>query len=397
MAQACPVENILLDPEDDVSLLEIQWQRAHIIGWAVSGALGLVAIALCFIHVYLHLKVYVKPEHQRYIVRISFVTFFYSVFSWLSYRFYWFAIYFQLIRDGYQAVVIVNFFLLLLQYLGDSDYQQHQRILPHKKAPSRVKFAFVLSFNPSKRHSLQKLKWGILQYAVILPLTTLVCVILETQNLYCQGLLSWRYGKLYAMIITATSGTIANLCLMALFEAIQARGGLPIPRLSWQFFCVDWLFTIIFVQRTILAIVAHFGYILATEFWSPTNISNGIETIIISVEMVLFAVIHIVAFPTSIYKALSEEAKPPRQPLPIVKAIIDSINPMDVLRETWKGMKYLRKLLAGHPVGHSKFDFVLGMDEEHLDLQIRVFIPPNIRRPVRGVVNWVNREGDTEG
>ena len=45
----------------------------------------------------------------------------YALHSWASYYWYRQALYFQLIRDCYESVVIASFFSLLLYYLGDTE------------------------------------------------------------------------------------------------------------------------------------------------------------------------------------------------------------------------------------------------------------------------------------
>ena len=49
----------------------------------------------------------------------------YAIVSCLSYVFYQEAIYYQTVRDCYEAVVITSFFYLFLQYLGDTRAEQH--------------------------------------------------------------------------------------------------------------------------------------------------------------------------------------------------------------------------------------------------------------------------------
>lgn len=49
----------------------------------------------------------------------------YSIVSWLSYLFYSHSIYYETVRDCYEAVVIVSFFNLLLQYVGETTAEQN--------------------------------------------------------------------------------------------------------------------------------------------------------------------------------------------------------------------------------------------------------------------------------
>lgn len=73
-----------------------------------------------------HLEFYTKPSQQRYVVRILFMVPVYAIVSWFSYYWWTKAIYFQLIRDCYEAVVIASFFYLLLYYLGDTEEEHNE-------------------------------------------------------------------------------------------------------------------------------------------------------------------------------------------------------------------------------------------------------------------------------
>src|SRR5271155_3216188 len=65
--------------------------------------------------------------HSNSIIRILFMVPIYAVASFLSFWFYWHAIYFQVISDCYEAFAIASFFALLCHYIapnlhGQKDY-----------------------------------------------------------------------------------------------------------------------------------------------------------------------------------------------------------------------------------------------------------------------------------
>lgn len=71
--------------------------------------------------IYLHLRYYTCPSEQRWIVRILFIVPIYAFDSWLSLMFFSrenFYVYFNSIRDCYEAFVIYNFLSLCYEYLG---------------------------------------------------------------------------------------------------------------------------------------------------------------------------------------------------------------------------------------------------------------------------------------
>lgn len=77
-------------------------------------------IQLSKLQIYQHLRFYSCPAEQRWIVRILFIVPIYAFDSWLSLIFFSdnVYIYFNSIRDCYEAFVIYSFLSLCYEYLG---------------------------------------------------------------------------------------------------------------------------------------------------------------------------------------------------------------------------------------------------------------------------------------
>jgi hypothetical protein len=86
--------------------------------WAVAGFFAVMSILLTIHQIYQHLNHYSKPSQQKWIVRILFMVPLYSFCSWLGLRFFRVSIYFDTVRDCYEAFVIYNFLSLCFSYLG---------------------------------------------------------------------------------------------------------------------------------------------------------------------------------------------------------------------------------------------------------------------------------------
>lgn len=61
---------------------------------------------------------YVNPVLQKYYIRILWMVPIYAIESWLALRFRQQKIFLETAREAYEAYVIYNFYMLLLQYLG---------------------------------------------------------------------------------------------------------------------------------------------------------------------------------------------------------------------------------------------------------------------------------------
>lgn len=87
----------------------------------ISGVFVWSALILTCHQIFLHLKNYTVPNEQRYIIRILFIVPIYSFDSWLSLLFIGnnqYYVYFNSVRDCYEAFVIYSFLSLCFEYLG---------------------------------------------------------------------------------------------------------------------------------------------------------------------------------------------------------------------------------------------------------------------------------------
>lgn len=98
----------------------------HYLGLWLSAIFGIIAIAVSFFVIYMHATHYVRPHEQRHIIRILFMVPIYAAVSFLSYRFYTHSVYFEVLRDCYEAFAIASFFSLLCAYLAEDLHWQKE-------------------------------------------------------------------------------------------------------------------------------------------------------------------------------------------------------------------------------------------------------------------------------
>lgn len=98
----------------------------HRIGLWLSAICGLIAIAISFFLIFMHAKHYCRPNEQRHIIRILFMVPVYAAVSFLSYYFYLKTVYFEVLRDCYEAFAIAAFFSLMCNYIADNLHDQKQ-------------------------------------------------------------------------------------------------------------------------------------------------------------------------------------------------------------------------------------------------------------------------------
>ena len=97
----------------------------------MAGFFVLITIPISVYGVALHIEHYSCPKLQKHVVRILWMPCVYGLASWLGLRFKDAAIYFDTMRECYEAFVIYNFFTFLEQYLGQARERTHSTFALH--------------------------------------------------------------------------------------------------------------------------------------------------------------------------------------------------------------------------------------------------------------------------
>jgi ABC-type sugar transport system permease subunit len=98
----------------------------HLLGLWLSIVFALIALVVSFVLIYLHASHYSRPYEQRHIIRILFMVPVYAMVSFLSFKYYNHSVYFEVIRDCYEAFAIASFFSLMCAYTAPDLHQQKQ-------------------------------------------------------------------------------------------------------------------------------------------------------------------------------------------------------------------------------------------------------------------------------
>ncbi|KAF9996144.1 hypothetical protein BGZ80_003450, partial [Entomortierella chlamydospora] len=342
-SHVCPDYDDPWDDSSDPSLLpygdSLKGKR-HIIGWAISGTCAFIATAISFHLLYRHAKNYNKPSEQRHIMRIVLMIPVYAVISFLSFRFYKESIYFETIRDCYEAFVIYSFFILLLTYLGEDNETQRSKIT----GSDRRKLLYPLNcfyYNPLNENFLHYMKYGILQYVAIKPLCTFAAVVLQYYGLYCETVYDFHFGMVYITIIDFISVSVALYCLVLFYQTINMEIQDRSPLL--KFMCVKMVVFFCYWQTCLLSLLGALGVFKPEDGWTIINVELGISSILICVEMVVFSILHVYSFSYRPYVI-------PGVTTSAFKSLVDGFNPVDMLREIVWALQDTVLLIQGKPL-----------------------------------------------
>lgn len=250
------------------------------------------AIALAILHIYRHLLNYTEPTYQRFIVRIVFMVPVYALMSFLSLVLPRLSIYFNSIREVYEAWVIYNFLSLCLAWVGGPGsvvISLSGRVLK----PSVCLMTCCFPPIPLDGRFIRKCKQGCLQFVILKPILVVVTLILYAKGKYKDGNFNPKQSYLYLTIIYTFSYTMALYALALFYVACKdlLQPFNPVPK----FIIIKSVVFLTYWQGVLFFLAAKSGFI------QDADEAALLQNFIICVEMLIAAVGHFYAFPYKEY------------------------------------------------------------------------------------------------
>ncbi|KAI4301630.1 hypothetical protein L6164_034890 [Bauhinia variegata] len=260
--------------------------------YAIAFFCTIGAIALAVLHIYRHLLNYTEPTYQRFIVRIVFMVPVYALMSFLSLVLPDSSIYFNSIREVYEAWVIYNFLSLCLEWVGGPGavvLSLSGRVLK----PSWWLMTCCLPPMPLDGRFIRKCKQGCLQFVILKPVLVAVTLILYAKGKYKDGNFSPNQSYLYLTIIYTVSYTMALYALVLFYLACKdlLQPFNPVPK----FILIKSVVFLTYWQGVLFFLGAKSGLVKDAEQ------AALLQDFIICFEMLIAAVGHFFAFPYKEY------------------------------------------------------------------------------------------------
>ena len=304
--------------------------------WEVCFYFALLSFFISLRLIYLHLIHFSQPVIQRKIVAILWMVPIYAITSWLSLRFIDASLYFDMIRDSYESIVLYMFFALCYGYIGqiDRDHVDKGRIF--SVLSSKGEIGHVFPFNrllaPIDLRSdpaafLLQCKRFILQFVVIKPLATMIGIYLYTRDEYTPGDFSINSGYLYLCIMVNLSISLSLYWLVLFY--VSTKDALvpynPVPK----FLCIKGVLFFSFWQSVIIVVLHKFGIIdkIPITEYSSAQICVIIQNGLICFEMLIAAIVHSYVFPSTPFELLVRPSLNPR------RLLTNALDLNDVVRD----------------------------------------------------------------
>ncbi|KAI5476847.1 hypothetical protein MNV49_007143 [Pseudohyphozyma bogoriensis] len=315
-------------PEADTSAVDeskflsggLNWD-AHRVGWAIAGGCAVLTTLTGGVNVWRHARNYRKPLEQRQTIRILLMPIVFAIISFLGYRWFREFVYFEFVRDTYEAFTLAAFLCLMLSILSESPVEQRELLAAKEKRRLVLPFC-CWRFRPSKPYFIWAVKWSVMQdgqFVIVKPGLAVASVVTQALGVYCETSYSFAFADVYLMIVDFICVSIA------LYGLIVA---------------------LIFYQGLVFSVLTWIGVIQATEYWTTTNISDGLNALVTTFEMVLIAIFQFYAYPASEY---IPEIEDDSKPTSFWKSFLHSQNYSDFAIDIYLSIKFFIDWLRNKP------------------------------------------------
>ncbi|CAL4091837.1 unnamed protein product, partial [Meganyctiphanes norvegica] len=284
--------------------------------------------------IYQHLRYYSNPAEQRWIVRILLFVPIYAFDSWLSLLFFNrtdYYVYFDTVRDCYEAFVIYNFLCLLYEYLGgEGNIMSEIRGKPIRS--SCMYGTCCLSGKTYTIGFLRFCKQATLQFCLVKPVMAFTTIILQSFGHYQDGDWSVDGGYIYITIIYNISVSLALYSLFLFYFATRDLLAPFDPVL--KFFTIKSVIFLSFWQGVLLAIFEKAEVLASIPDVNAGTVSAGYQNFIICIEMFFASVALRYAFPYQIYGDFSVSGPGRTVTMQSISSSLkETMNPKDIMTD----------------------------------------------------------------
>lgn len=265
-------------------------------GVLVGGGFVLLAVPISIWQITQHIVHYTKPSLQKHIIRILWMVPIYALNALIGLEFPEQSIYLDSLRECYEAYVIYNFMKYLLNYLNDG--HDLEAVLETKPQVYHIFPLCCLAPWEMGREFVHNCKHGILQYTLVRPITTVISMICELNDVYGESDFKPNVAFPYIIAINNLSQFVAMYCLVLFYKANRTE--LKPMKPIGKFLCIKAVVFFSFFQGVIITILVYCGVLKTIFDISDTDtvkiISSKLQDFLICIEMFLAAIAHHYSF-----------------------------------------------------------------------------------------------------
>ncbi|CAI4233198.1 unnamed protein product [Auanema sp. JU1783] len=308
----------------------------------LAGICTWAALLITSHQIYEHLRWYSCPTEQRWIVRILFIVPIYAFDSWLSLIFFSDNVYifFNSLRDCYEAFVIYSFLSLCYEYLGgESNIMAEIRGKPIKPT-NYWTFTCCLAGKQYTIEFLRFCKQATLQFCFIKPIMAALTLLLTGLGKYEDGNWSPDQGYLWTTLVYNVSISLALYGLFLFYTATRELLSPYSPVL--KFLTVKSVIFLSFWQGFLLAVLGAMDIIDPIKDSAGNTVVNtgtvaaAWQNFFICIEMFFASIALKFAFKVSAYATGDATSVNDGRPVTlqsISSSLKETMNPKDIMQD----------------------------------------------------------------
>ena len=266
--------------------------------WALLGLLTVLAFVIYFFgNLTCHLSQFHCPQEQTYILRIISFPMLVCFIGFLSYYFYFAALYLELFSVLYEVIAIYSFYKLVIQYLGGWEEMKNM----FKSMKTRKRCCSIVPVSPN---FLKHVHYSVLQYTVLFPLFHVGFITIQILSYDCSRIASLRKAHMILQFLSAVTVFIAVSSLVQFVLAVSSQ--INQRRIEVKLFFIKFVVLLLSLQRLVITILMDTQLIGPNMFLTSENVINGVESILVVIEMTILISITHKIFPANEYVGSSK-------------------------------------------------------------------------------------------
>lgn len=283
----------------------------------------------------------------------------YAIISFFSYRFFRKYTYYSLVEVVYESITLSAFLLLLIEYVASTAHGHSAENALLRKEKTKLPFPFGFwRYRPTKAYFMYTLKWSVLQYVIVRPLASIAGIICEAYGVLCESAgFDYHWANVYIEAIDFVSITFALYGLIVFYGLTKEElvGRRPLAK----FLSIKLIVMFTFYQSFVFSAMEG-RVIKATDYWTTTNIADGLTALCTTIEMIFFAAFMMWAFSSNEY---ADSTLPKTS---IWKPLWDSINYKDFALEILESFRFFWDYARNKPHTHGP-RLAVGADGKRMD------------------------------
>ncbi|EMC96024.1 hypothetical protein BAUCODRAFT_71826 [Baudoinia panamericana UAMH 10762] len=264
----------------------------------------------------LHLRRYRAPKEQRQIIRITFSVILYAVVAFFEVYDYRVAEYIDPVGDLYEAFGLCALYLLFIEYAAPFGTYNDELFVAVKEA-EEVRSVY----------DWPRICWiFVFQYPICETICFAIILSTEATGGYCTNSLEPQFAHLWVEILQSVGIGACVIAILAFRNRMKQL--MKCRRALAKILCFKVIVFIRFTQAWVFSLLLQYKVVTTGDSFSYNDILWGIPGLATCAEMVLFATGFWYAFSSTEY---GSSAKPQDRPLPLRKAVLDALNPTDLI------------------------------------------------------------------